>query len=383
MKVLSVVGARPEFVQAAPVSRALRERHEEVLVHTGQHYDYLMSRIFLQELDIPEPNHNLGVGSGSHGHQTGELLVRLEMVMVKEQPDWVIVRGDTNSTLAGALAASKLGIPLAHIEAGARSFDRSMPEEQNRVVVDHLADLLFCIAPSGMANLASEGIRKNVHYVGDVMYDALLQNLRSSQRSSDILSRLGVKDGGYTLVTVHRAANTDQPERLLSIVKALNAILEPVVFPVHPRTRAALERNGLALDPRIMAIEPVGYRDMLVLESSARKIVTDSGGVTREAYLLGIPCITLRAETEHIETVVHGWNQLVDADPLRILDAVANFEPTSHRPSIFGDGDAARQIVELLSDGVEERRTSVVRATGTLSHQEGRAQSNGRSDSHI
>lgn len=372
MKILSVVGARPEFVQAAPVSRAIRACHKEVLVHTGQHYDYLMSRIFLQELDIPEPDYNLEVGSGSHGRQTGELLARLEEVMVKEQPDWVVVRGDTNSTLAGALAASKLGLPLAHIEAGARSFDRSMPEEQNRIVADHVSDLLFCIAPSALANLAAEGIRDNVHYVGDVMYDALLQNVPAAMRS-DVLARVGVRSGGYVLVTVHRAANTDQPERLKQIVAALNAILEPVVFPVHPRTRAALERNGLDLDTRIKAIDPVGYPDMLALESGALAILTDSGGVTREAYLLGIPCITLRAETEHIETVVHGWNQLVDADPRRILDAVVNFRPDGLRPSIFGDGNAAQRIVELMTDRARGREPVLIgsrRSSDSLSGQD-------------
>jgi UDP-N-acetylglucosamine 2-epimerase len=360
MKVLSVVGARPEFIQAAPVSQALRREYEEVLVHTGQHYDYLMSRVFLQELSIPEPAYNLGVGSGSHGRQTGDLLVGLEDVMLRERPDWVIVRGDTNSTVAGGLAAAKLGIPLAHIEAGARSFDRTMPEEINRVVVDHIADLLFCIAPSGVANLACEGISDNVHDVGDVMYDALLQNLPRARQQSGIIDRLGVSPGNYILATVHRAANTDQPDRLRGIIEALNQIVEPVVFSVHPRTRAALERNGLELGPRVMAIEPVGYRDMLVLEAESRAIVTDSGGVTREAYLLGRPCITLRAETEHLETVIHGWNQLVDASPERILDAVVNFRPRGARPPIFGDGHAAEQIVDILGRDRPNRETRLL-----------------------
>lgn len=360
MKILSVVGARPELVQAAPVSVALRKHHQEILVHTGQHYDYSMSRIFLQELDLPEPDVNLGVGSGSHGEQTGELLRRLEAVMLAERPDWVVVRGDTNSTLAGGLAASKLGIPLAHIESGARSFDRSMPEEINRVVVDHISDLLFCIASSGVDNLRDEGITQNVHYVGDVMCDALRQHLPVARRDSRILAQLGLTPGRYVLATVHRAANTDDRARLRGIVAALNAIDEIVVFPVHPRTRLALERHGLRLAAGVRAIDPVGYRDMLALESGARSIITDSGGVTRESYLLGVPCITLRAETEHIETVHLGWNKLVDANPARILDAVRTFRPTGARPPIFGDGNAAELIAERLTRGVINSRTEPI-----------------------
>jgi len=368
MKVLSVLGARPEFIQAAPVSRALRQRHQEILIHTGQHYDFLMSRVFLQELSIPEPDYTLRVGSGSHGHQTGLLLPALEEVMERERPDWVVVRGDTNSTLAGGLAAAKLGIPLAHIESGARSFDRSMPEEINRVVVDHIANLHFCIAPSGVANLAAEGIHDDVHYVGDVMCDALLENLPRARSHSNVLFQLGLTPGGYVLATVHRAANTDQPERLRSIAQALNALAEPVVFPVHPRTSLALVREGLTLGPHVSVIAPVGYLDMLLLESAARAIVTDSGGVTREAYLLGVPCITLRAETEHVETVVHAWNRLVDADPERIVDAVHRFRPDGPRPPIFGDGQAAQKIVEIMERGVGARQRDALVAAQAGAH---------------
>src|SRR5262245_59128115 len=306
MKVLSIVGARPEFVQAAPVSRALRACHQEILVHTGQHYDDLMSRVFFEELAIPEPDYNLGVGSGSHGRQTGEMLGRLEEVMLRERPDWVVIRGDTNSTLAGALAAAKLYLPLAHIESGARSYQREMPEEINRLVADRVSDLLFCIAPSGVANLAAEGISAGVHYVGDVMYGAVLDNLSIARRTSDVLNRLGLDPKEYVLTTVHRAANTDDPRVLRNIVRALNALDDLVVFPVHPRTRKALNQIGATFAPHVRAIEPVGYLDMLVLESEARVIVSDSGGVTREAYFLGIPCVTLREETEHVETVGYG-----------------------------------------------------------------------------
>ncbi len=348
MKVLSIVGARPEFIQAAPLTRTLRPEHCEILVHTGQHYDFLMSRVFFQDLAIPEPDYNLEVGSGSHGRQTGEMLARLEDVMIAERPDWVIVRGDTNSTLAGALAASKLGLPLAHVEAGARSFNRSMPEEINRLVADRVADLLFCITPSAVDNLRAEGMTDGVYYVGDVMLDAVQQSLPIARQTSTILSRLGAGRGDYFLATVHRAANTDSPDNLRSIVDALNALDETVIFPLHPRTRKALEAQALTFQSHVKAIDPVGYLDMLALEEGARVIVTDSGGVTREAYFLGVPCVTLREETEHVETVESGWNVLVGADPGRILDAIRNPGSPGAHPSVFGDGSAARRIVDVL-----------------------------------
>jgi UDP-GlcNAc3NAcA epimerase len=349
VKVLSIVGARPEFIQAAPITRALRPAHHEVLVHTGQHYDYQMSQVFFQDLAIPEPDYNLGVGSGSHGRQTGEMLGRLEEVLLVERPDWVVVRGDTNSTLAGALAASKLGIPLVHVEAGARSFDRSMPEEINRLVADRVANLLFCISPSAVVNLRTEGSVQNVHYVGDVMLDAVQRSLPIARETSNIHHRLGVNRGDYVLATIHRAANTDNPDNLRSIVHALSAVDEAIVFPVHPRTRKALDAQHLSLGPCVRAIEPVGYLDMLALEEGARTIVTDSGGVTREAYFLGIPCVTLREETEHVETVTYGWNTLVGAHPERIRRAIRDFQPIGPRPPVFGDGDAASKIVEILA----------------------------------
>lgn len=348
MKVLSVVGARPEFIQATPLSSELRAKHHEVLVHTGQHYDYLMSQVFFRDLDIPEPDHNLGVGSATHGRQTAEMLLRLEEVMLREQPDLVLVRGDTNSTLAGALAAAKLGIRVAHVEAGARSFRRDMPEEINRLVADRLADLLFCIAPSAVSNLAAEGITSGVHYVGDVMYDALLRYRPVAESRSTILARNGLSPKRYVLATVHRASNTDDAVNLRNIVAAFNNIEEIVVFPVHPRTRKALASLGLTFHAHVRAIEPVGYLDMIALESGARIIVTDSGGVTREAYFLGVPCITLRDETEHVETVECGWNTLVGTDPERILNAVKEFHADRPRPPVFGDGTAARKIVSIL-----------------------------------
>lgn len=349
MKVLSIVGARPEFIQAEPISRALRQHHTEVLVHTGQHYDDRMSEIFFADLALPKPDYNLGVGSGSHGRQTAEMLIRLEEVLEAEQPDWVIIRGDTNSTLAGALAASKMGIPLAHVESGARSFNRSMPEEINRLIADRVSDLLFCIAPSAIDNLATEGIVEGVHYVGDVMYDALLHHLPNARWRSTILAELNLEPGEYLLATVHRAANTDHLGNLASIVTAFNAMTEPIVFPVHPRTRRALECLRLSFEPHVRTISPVGYLDMLALEASARCIMTDSGGVTREAYFLGIPCITLREETEHVETVSTGWNSLAGTNPERILGALRSARADLPRPPIFGDGHAADAIVQRLT----------------------------------
>jgi UDP-GlcNAc3NAcA epimerase len=350
MKVISVVGARPEFIQAAPVSRALRAKHQEILVHTGQHYDYLMSQAFFDELGIPAPDYNLGVGSGPHGRQTGEILTQMEQVLLKEQPELVIVRGDTNSTLAGSLAAGKLHIPTAHIEAGERSFDRRMPEEINRLVADCLADLHFCASKAAVQRLADEGIMDSVHWVGDVMLDALLQNRPVARLKSDVLTRLGLEPGAYALVTVHRAANTDDPERLQRIVQALNSVSETIVFPAHPRTYQALAHMNAHLEAHVGLIDPVGYFDMMVLEENARLIATDSGGVQREAYFLGIPCLTLREKTEWVETVQVGWNRLVGTDPEQIIDAWFSFAPPSVRPPIFGDGAAGQRIVHILEN---------------------------------
>lgn len=349
MKILSIVGARPEFIQAIPVSRALRskDRYQEILVHTGQHYDYLMSQVFFDELSIPVPDYNLEVGSGSHAQQTADILVRLEQVLLKEQPDWVIVRGDTNSTLAGALAASKLHIPVTHIEAGERSFDRRMPEEVNRVMTDSLADLHFCVSWTAVQHLASEGIMNSVYWVGDVMLDTFLHSQPLARRSN-ILTRLQLEPRAYALVTVHRAANTDSPTRLHGIVTALNRANETVVFPVHPRTRQALAKLDVSLGAHVKLVEPVSYLDMVALEEHARLIATDSGGVQREAYYLGIPCLTLRDETEWTETVQTGWNKLVGSDPDQISEAWTRFSPPAGRPPIFGDGCAGQRIVDTL-----------------------------------
>ena len=348
MKFVSVVGARPEFIQATPVSRALRKNHQEILVHTGQHYDYKMSQTFFDELGIPVPDYNLEVGSSSHASQTAEILVRFEELLFKEKPDCVIVRGDTNSTLAGALAASKLHIPTVHIEAGERSFDRRMPEEINRLVADKLASAFFCVSQTAVRQLANEGITKDVYWVGDVMLDANLANRPLARQKSTVLSTLGLDPASYGLVTVHRAANTDDPQRLANIVKALSQVGETVVFPVHPRTRGALQKLGVQFGDNVRLIEPVGYFDMMVLEENARIIATDSGGVQREAYFMQKPCITLRDETEWTETVQVGWNKLVGVEVERIVSEWKTFTPPAEQPPIFGDGKAGEKIAEIL-----------------------------------
>lgn len=350
MKILTVVGARPQFVKAAAVSHILRERHTEVLVHTGQHYDERMSEVFFRELGIPEPDYNLEVGSAGHSVQTGEMLIRMEPIFEMEKPDWVMVYGDTNSTLAGALVASKLHIPVAHVEAGLRSFNREMPEEINRVLTDHVSNLLFCPAQKAVDNLKLEGVTSGVHVVGDVMYDAVLHHSESAEKKSTILSSLNLESKKYLLATVHRASNVDETQTLLNILETFAMLGETVVFPVHPRTRKAIQVAGFNPDDNIKLIDPVGYLDMLWLEKHARLILTDSGGVQKEAYWFETPCVTLREETEWVETVEAGWNVVVGTERERILNAVRGFVPPSARPNLFGDGDASQKIVRLLED---------------------------------
>jgi len=349
MKILSVVGARPEFIQATPVSRALQTHHQEILVHTGQHYDYKMSQTFFEDLGIAAPHYNLEVKSGSHAQQTASILTRLEEVLLNEKPDLVIIRGDTNSTLAAALAAGKLHIPVAHIEAGERSFDRRMPEEINRLVSDCLADLHFCASQAAVHRLAAEGITNSVYWVGDVMLDAMLQNRLIARHKSTILGHLALQTRAYALVTVHRAANTDDPLRLGQIVRALNNVSETIVFPVHPRTKKALAQLDVQFKNHVRLIEPVGYFDMMMLEDNARLIATDSGGVQREAYFLRTPCLTLRDETEWTETVTAGWNRLVGVQPEQIIESWFSFTPPLEHPPIFGDGTAGQQIAQILT----------------------------------
>jgi len=348
MKVVAVVGARPQFIKAAALSRCLRRSHVEVLVHTGQHYDQQMSDVFFRELELASPDYHLGVGSGPHGRQTGLMLERLEAVLERERPDAVVIYGDTNSTAAGALAAAKLQLPLAHVEAGLRSFDRSMPEEVNRIIADHLSDLLFAPTQTAMDNLAREGLAERSRLTGDIMYDSLLLHLPLAQRQSAIMKSLRLRPGGYVLATVHRAANTDHIEPLRRVLEALSELEEPVVFPIHPRARLAMHSADLELAPSVRAIEPVGYLDMLTLEQNARMVITDSGGVQKEAYLLGVPCVTLREETEWPETLAGGWNVLAGADPARIIAAARRSRPRGAPPAVFGDGRAAERMVALL-----------------------------------
>lgn len=349
MVVLTIVGARPQFVKAAMVSRALRRVHREILLHTGQHYDDGMSALFFRELDLAEPDHHLGVGSGSHSEQTGHMLMGIEAAIMREKPDLVLVYGDTNSTLAGALAAAKTGVPVAHVEAGCRSYDRSMPEEINRVVTDHLSSLLFCPTVRTVDNLAREGITAGVHQVGDVMLDLLLEQLPEAEARSRVLQALGLAPGAYLIATIHRAANTDQLDRLAAIVEALEALDEPVIFPVHPRTRKALGSFHRLPPPPVHLIDPVGYLDMLGLIRNARMVLTDSGGVQKEAFFLGTPCLTLRETTEWMETVEAGWNRLVGVDRKAILSAAKSWKPVGVPPNgLFGDGRAGERIVEIL-----------------------------------
>src|ERR1041384_6662606 len=300
--IMTIVGARPQFIKAAPVSRALAASFDEVLVHTGQHYDYGMSGVFFEEMEMRPPDYHLGIGGGTHGEQTGKMLIEIEKILHSVKPDYVLVYGDTNSTLAGALAAAKARIPLAHVEAGLRSYNRAMPEEINRLLTDHVSNLLLCPTDAAVENLTKEGITKGVYRVGDVMYDALLSNLAIAHKRSRILASLGLQRGTYALATVHRAANTDNPERIAAILAALGLLSKRVVFPVHPRTRNVIRESELAVSSNISIIEPVGHFDMLILQENADCILTDSGGMQKEAYLLGVRCITLREETEWVET---------------------------------------------------------------------------------
>lgn len=352
MRVVSIVGARPQFIKAAPLVRELTASRDcsSVLVHTGQHYDVNMSDVFFEELGLPAPDHHLDVGSGAHGAQTAAMLERLEPVLVANRPEWVVVFGDTNSTLAGAIAASKLRLRIAHVEAGLRSFNRAMPEEINRVVADLLSDVRLCPSESSVANLAREGIRTGVHVVGDLMADSLAATIERARARSTVMERLGVTAGNFLLLTIHRAGTADDPATIDRVLQAVAESGEPVVFPVHPRTRRTIDANVARAFPSLRFVEPMGYVDMLQLESSARLVVTDSGGVQKEAYWLGTPCVTLRDETEWIETVDAGWNRLAGTDRARISDAIATFRPPASHPPLYACTGVARRIVSLLRD---------------------------------
>ena len=352
-KIVSIVGARPQFIKAAALSRVLRESCTEILVHTGQHYDANMSSVFFDRLDIPRPDYDLEVGSGSHGKQTGLMMERLEDVLLKEKPELVLIYGDTNSTLAGALCASKLHIPLAHVEAGLRSYNWQMPEEINRVLADRCSQLLFCPTQTACDNLKKENITTGVYWTGDVMYDAALYYAGWANKKSDVLNRLHLKSSGYILCTIHRASNTDSKENLSNIIQALIKSDKSIVFPVHPRTMKLLETYDLLSTierSNIQLIDPVDYLDMIQLEKNAKMIVTDSGGIQKEPYFYGIPCITLREETEWVETLTDGWNHLVGANAGKILEAMEMGPNSNKTLEYYGKGDACDKILQLIHE---------------------------------
>jgi len=382
MKIVTIVGARPQFIKTSAIRRAIprtnkgKRRIQDILVHTGQHYDYMMDKVFFEELKLPNPDYHLGVGSGSHAQQTGKMLERIEIVLKKEKPDVVVVYGDTNSTLAGALAAAKLGIPVAHVEAGLRSYKRAMPEEINRLLTDHLSTLLFCPTDQAVRNLSKEGVRDGgtriVRNVGDVMYDSILYYSKIAEKKSRILHDLNLVDpqsafpaspwlrqGGrtshYYLATLHRADNTGDPKKLKSILGALNEIGKEtsVILPLHPRTKKVMKVHRLfSKFESIKFVEPVSYLDMLQLEKNAKAVLTDSGGVQKEAYWLSVPCFTLREETEWPETIESGWNVLVGTNPERIVKGASQTEGRRKYVKgnkIFGDGKASQKILQTLA----------------------------------
>jgi len=350
-KICTIVGARPQFIKIAPLSREIRKSFREVLIHTGQHYSAFMSDVFFKEMNIPEPDYNLNIGSGNHGEQTGQMLIEIEKVLLNENPDLVIVFGDTNSTLAGALAAAKLHIPLVHIEAGLRSFNMNMPEEINRIVTDRISDFLFVPSKEAIKNLRNEGISKNVFNVGDIMYDSILMFKEIETMQS---SKININGNEYLLATIHRAENTDKKARLKKIFDALNSLNKNVIVPLHPRTKKAIEKANIKIKSNISIIEPVGYFEMMTLLSNAHAVLTDSGGLQKEAYYLKIPCITLRDETEWVETVNTGWNTLAGADKDLITAAVNNADKVrkTRHPNLYGKGNTAELITGILKKNI-------------------------------
>jgi len=351
VKILTVVGNRPQFIKAAAVSGLLREQHEELLVHTGQHPDDSLSRVFFSELGLPRPESGLGVGGGSNTSQSARMLAALEPLIAREQPDAALVYGDTNSTLAGALAAAQAQVPVVHVEAGMRSFDRTMPEELNRVLSDHLSKLLLCASETAAENLRAESVAGRIEVVGDVMVDVALRCQPAARAATDVPAAYGLHSGGYLLLTAHRAGNVDDPRRLHALLELIRALPLPVLFPLHPRTRARLSDAGLLDElgrlPGVRLSEPLGYIEFGALLCQARAVLTDSGGVQKEAYLAGVPCVTLRANTEWVETVAAGWNTLVDLDADAAIAALER-EPPAQRPALYGDGHAAERCVAAI-----------------------------------
>ena len=357
LRITTVIGNRPQFIKAAAVSRRVRTHHDETLVHTGQHYDDEMSRIFFEELSVPAPDVELGAGTGTNTQQTARILAALEPVLQRTEPELVLVYGDTNSTLAGALAGAQAQVPVAHVEAGMRSFDRSMPEELNRVLTDHASDVLFCSTQTAVGNLEREGAAGTAHLVGDVMADVSMTFAPIAAERSTALADTGVEAGGYLLVTAHRAGNVDIPERLERLVALIERLEGDVVFPLHPRTAKRLGETGLRerLDAAAAVTPPLGYLDFLELARHARAVLTDSGGVQKEAYLLETPCVTLRDTTEWVETVEAGWNVLVDLDVDATLAALERPRPEGERPDLYGGGRAGERIRDVLDSYTPHR----------------------------
>jgi len=343
MKIIQLVGARPQFVKLAPLSRLIRLSHEELIIHSGQHYDYQMNEVFFEQMGIPQPDYYLNIGSGSHGFQTAGILEALEPILMKESPDWLLIYGDTNTTLAGALAASKLGIRTAHVEACLRSFNRGMPEEINRVVADHTSDLLLVPTLAGMDNSRREGLLEKSRLVGDVMTDSLKLGMEAARRSG-ICANL---EKPYCLLTLHRPYNVDDPEQLVHILRSLSTLEKTIIFPVHPRTAKLLDEGIRQSCPRIKFVAPLGYLEFLTAMSEADLVLTDSGGIQKEAYILKRPCVTLRTETEWLETVQSGWNLLLPPQDDAFPDAIKAFSPPAEHPSLFGE-NVSQKILDLL-----------------------------------